>query len=148
MTDTPSTLTDKEAEFIRIIAEGGTVRQAAQELDVSPALLMKWLAEPANETLREHYARAREMQGDDYADRVVETALDPAIDPSEKRVRIDAFKWAAGKRKPKVYGERMQLEQTLRIKPAEQMGDDELAAIASGGGAGAFAATRNPGEPD
>ena len=105
-------LSPKEALFVEIIAEGGTIRSAAADLQVSPALLCKWLADPAKDALREQYARAREAQGDDYADRVVETALDPDIDAAEKRVRIDAFKWAAGKRKPKVYGDKVTAEHT------------------------------------
>ena len=101
---------DKQAKFIEIIADGGTIRKAAADLKVSPALLCKWLAEPENESLREQYVRARESQGDAYADRVIETVEDPTLDPNEKRVRIDAYKWAAGKRKPKVYGDKQQHE--------------------------------------
>lgn len=110
-------LSPKEALFVEIIAEGGTIRSAAADLQVSPALLCKWLADPAREALREQYTRAREAQGDDYADRVVETAIDPTLDPAEKRVRIDAFKWAAGKRKPKVYGDKVDLTHSGGDKP-------------------------------
>jgi hypothetical protein len=99
-------------EFIRIIAEGGTVRQAADSLKVSPALICKWLAAAENANLREQYARAREAQGDAYADKVIETAEDKNLDAAEKRVRMDAYKWAAGKRKPKVYGDRLTAEHT------------------------------------
>lgn len=101
---------DKHAKFIEIIADGGTTRKAAEELKVSAALLCKWLADPENEILREQYARARESQADAYADRVIETVENPLLDPNEKRVRIDAYKWAAGKRKPKVYGDKASVE--------------------------------------
>jgi hypothetical protein len=98
---------DKEAEFIRIIADGGTWATACAELGVSSFTLSKWLRE--NDDLAKQYAHAREAQGDIYADRVVDTAMDATIDPAVARVRIDALKWAAGKRKPKVYGDKVQL---------------------------------------
>jgi len=98
---------DKEARFVELIALGGTMRSVADELSVSPSLLCKWLADPNRTELREQYAHAREAQGDIYADRVVDTAMDPTIDPTVARVRIDALKWAAGKRKPKVYGDKV-----------------------------------------
>lgn len=98
---------DKQARFIQIIADGGTWQTAQTELKVSSFTLSKWLREDAE--LAKQYAHAREAQGDIYADRVIDTAMDPTIDPATARVRIDALKWAAGKRKPKVYGDRMQL---------------------------------------
>jgi hypothetical protein len=101
---------DKEARFVELIALGGTMRSVADELSVSPSLLCKWLADPSRKELREQYAHAREAQGDIYADRVVDTAMDPTIDPAVARVRIDALKWAAGKRKPKVYGDKVTTE--------------------------------------
>jgi hypothetical protein len=96
---------DKEAEFIRIIADGGTWATACEQLRVSSATLSKWLREDAE--LQKQYAHAREAQGDIYADRVIDTAIDKSLDPAEKRVRMDAYKWAAGKRKPKVYGDKL-----------------------------------------
>ena len=100
---------DKHAEFIRIIAEGGTMRDAATALKCSPALLCKGRANEDNVTLREHYVRARENQADAFADEIVDVARDKTCDPSHARVRIDALKWAAGKRKPKVYGDKLEL---------------------------------------
>ena len=99
---------DKEAEFIRIIADGGTWATACAELGVSSFTLSKWLRE--NDDLAKQYAHAREAQGDIYADRVVDTAMDAKMDPAVARVRIDALKWAAGKRKPKVYGDKINTE--------------------------------------
>lgn len=97
---------DREARFIEHIADGGTLRSAGALLGVSAGLLCKWLADPSRNELREQYARAREAQGDAYADRVIETAESTILDPADKRARIDAYKWAAGKRKPKVYGDK------------------------------------------
>jgi hypothetical protein len=114
MTDEP--FDDKQARFVQIIADGGTWASACADLGVSSFTLSKWLRE--DDDLAKQYARAREAQGDIYADRVVDTAMDPTIDPAVARVRIDALKWAAGKRKPKVYGDKLAIG-----------GADDLAAI-------------------
>lgn len=96
---------DQQAKFVQHIAEGGTWRSASKLLGVSSYSFSKWLS--SDEQLAKQYARALEAQGDEYAFRVIETAEDPTIDPADKRARIDAYKWAAGKRKPKVYGDRL-----------------------------------------
>jgi hypothetical protein len=99
---------DKQDQFNAMIAEGATWRMCAARLKVSTATFSKWIA--GDPDLEKQYAHALEAQGDDYAFKVIETAEDPVLDPNEKRVRIDAYKWAAGKRKPKVYGDRQQME--------------------------------------
>jgi hypothetical protein len=63
------------------------------------------------------YARAREDQGDSYAEKVTDLA-EAAVTAGDRtiiegiRVAIDALKWAAGKRRPKVYGDKMTQEVT------------------------------------
>ncbi len=64
-----------------------------------------------------NYARAREDQADSYADQITDLANN-AVTCQDRtviegmRVAIDALKWAAGKRKPKVYGEKVSTEIT------------------------------------
>lgn len=109
---TPEQRAILEQRMVEIIAQGGTFEKAAKEFGCSAALLCKWISDPEATELREQYMRAREAQGDAYADKVIDTAEDPTLDANEKRVRIDAYKWAAGKRKPKVYGDRVTQEHT------------------------------------
>ena len=106
MTDEP--FDNKKARFVQIIADGGTLRGAAIELGTSTTTLKRWLRE--DEALRAHYACAREDQADSFADEIIETSRDASLDPNDRRVRIDALKWAAGKRKPKVYGDKVLTE--------------------------------------
>ena len=63
---------------------------------------------------REKYARAREMQGDYYAERIsdVMDEIRTTDDAQMARVKIDALKWLAGKRKPKTYGDKVEQEHT------------------------------------
>jgi hypothetical protein len=98
---------DKKARFVQIIADGGTLRGSAAELGTTTTTLKRWLRE--DEELRAHYACAREDQADSFADEIIETSRDASLDPNDRRVRIDALKWAAGKRKPKVYGDKVVL---------------------------------------
>jgi transposase-like protein len=133
---------DKEARVVEIIALGGTIRSAATEIGVDQSTITRWLQDESRVAFRTQYAQAREAQADSFFDEVVDVSRDPTIDPATARVRIDALKWAAGKRKPKVYGDRVQLDQTVTVKPADQMDDNELAAIALGSGAGIAAPSR------
>lgn len=66
-------------------------------------------------TFFDNYARAREAQADYYADEVPYIA-DTEPDPNKARVRIDARKWAAGKLKPKVYGDKLDISGDLNVK--------------------------------
>ena len=70
----------------------------------------RWVAE--NPQFREHYAHAREAQGDADADFVVDIAdqvLKGKVSPQAGSVAIQARKWSAGVRKPKIYGNRLDL---------------------------------------
>lgn len=58
----------------------------------------------------EQYARARQAQADVLFDELIEIADDRSDDPASRRVRVDARKWAASKLKPKVYGDKVDLQ--------------------------------------
>jgi esterase/lipase len=74
-----------------------------------------WL-NPKNEDYDEqffnNYARAREESADLDAEKIQEIAektLKNEYDPRSARVAIDAYKWAAGVKKPKKYGNKIDL---------------------------------------
>lgn len=55
------------------------------------------------------YAQAREDQADFDADQIGQIADETRrgkVDPAAARVAIDAYKWTAGRRKPRVYGDK------------------------------------------
>lgn len=89
------------------------------------------------------YARARELQQDREADKIVVIA-DEAKDANIARLQIDARKWRASKLAPKKYGERMDmnLSGTVQTMPqeavdariAELLGKAGIAAAAGGAG--------------
>ena len=100
---------DKEAQIVQHIAEGGTLRSAADLIGVDQSTITRWLQDESRTEFRTQYAHAREAQADAFADEIVDVARDKVRDPAQARVLIDALKWAAGKRKPKVYGDKVVL---------------------------------------
>lgn len=72
---------------------------------------------------------------DDTEENEVEVVFDPTA-VARNRLRVDARKWLAGKMAPKKYGDKVEttLAGSLRVVTATELKDDELAAIATGGG--------------
>lgn len=123
----PSEFTEATADAIcERIADGESLRAICRDEGMpSKATVFRWLA--ANEAFQDQYARAREAQADSLFDDVLEIADDSRNDWMERngegdpgwalngdhiqrtRVRIDARKWMAGKLRPKVYGEKLDL---------------------------------------
>lgn len=111
------------------IANGESLRAICDEDGMpSKTSVFRWLAD--NEAFRDQYARARETQADALFDDVLEIADNARNDWMERRgeedagwvangehiqrskLRIDARKWMAGKLRPKVYGEKQEIEHT------------------------------------
>lgn len=102
------------------IAEGNSLVSILKEDDELPSYttVMKWLRQ--NPEFAANYARAREDQADHDADKIgdiAERVVKGEVDPQAARVAIDAYKWAAGKRKPKVYGEKMMVGGSADMDP-------------------------------
>lgn len=133
------------------IADGESLRKICRDEDMPvTSSVCKWLNEqPA---FAEQYARAREVQADTMADDILSIADDGLNDTyldgdgnkrtdqdviARSRLRVDARKWLASKMAPKKYGDKVQTEITgsLSVRSAKDYTDDELAAIAAGGGA-------------
>lgn len=102
----------KEAEIIRLFEEGGTYRSVAKEMGIHPENIRQMIRDPRRALFYAHYVRAREEQAHAYADEIVDVSRDKEVDPATARMRVDALKWIAGKRKPKVYGDKLLNEHT------------------------------------
>ena len=100
-----------------LVLEGRTVTQACDAIGIDKSTIYRWLK--VHLDFRDKYARAREEAAHANADDVQEVAarvLNNTLEPDRGRVVIDALKWTAGKRKPKVYGDRQIVD----------LGDDTL----------------------
>lgn len=98
--------------------------------------VMEWRQE--DEMFAEKYARAREDQADFLAEELVDIA-DQATDANLARLQIDARKWKAGKLKPKVYGDRVNLDADFNVKLDDGQVESRLAHLLGKAGA-AFSA--------
>ncbi len=100
------------AEICRRIAEGEPLTKICRDPKM-PAYrtVLGWRV--TNDEFAQLYARAREDAADTLADRICELAErveKGELEAHAGRTAIDALKWVAAKLKPKVYGDRQQLE--------------------------------------
>lgn len=88
------------------LAEGKSLVRVCKELDVQYRDVFTWLRDPAKKGFADNYALAREAQSHLFAEDVITISDDPTLQSDDKRVRIDARKWYAGKMQPKKYGDK------------------------------------------
>ena len=102
---------DVAEEIFSQLIEGKSLAEICRQKGMPKyRTVFQWLQD--DERFALDYARAREAQADTDADRIGEIAGKVAqglMDPQAARVAIDAYKWTAGKRKPKVYGDKLDL---------------------------------------
>ncbi|MFJ6328110.1 MULTISPECIES: terminase small subunit protein [unclassified Rhizobium] len=131
MTGRPSDFTQAMADTIcEQLAEGNSLRKICAPKDMpSKAAVFRWLA--AHDTFRDQYARAREAQADALFDEILDIANTPITGKKTKvdkdgnvievtkgdmiehrRLQIDARKWIASKLRPKVYGDKLDVDVT------------------------------------
>ena len=108
----PTTYSEKITEEIcRRIMEGESLRTITLDEHMpTRSTVHLWLS--VNKEFSDHYARARDLQGDTYADEIVSIA-DQATDrdsAAAAKVKVDARKWVASKLKPKKYGDKLDLD--------------------------------------
>lgn len=89
------------------IAEGESLRDICKD-DGMPnkSSVFRWVG--SDDTLRDQYARAREVQADvefDEIREIADTATPENVNVA--RLQIDARKWRASKMRPKVYGDKL-----------------------------------------
>ena len=99
-------------KIIEDICNGLPVRQILKGDDM-PSFhhLLKWIE--ARPEWGEQYTRAKQESADFDADNVnyiAELCLRGKVDPANARVAIDAYKWSAGKKKPKKYGDMIKID--------------------------------------
>jgi len=90
---------DKDAILSKVfdaMCEGKTVEQICASNPDFPVerTIYRWLVD--DEKCQE-YVRAKAVRAELLANKVIATAEDEDLKPDDKRVRIDAYKWAAGK---------------------------------------------------
>lgn len=124
MTGRPSSYKQSMADSIcEKIADGLSIRTIClDETMPCKSTVFKWLVD--NKSFSDQYARAREAQADTLFDEILDIADDAGCDTytdkdgniktdqeviGRSKLRVDARKWMAGKLRPKVYGDKLEL---------------------------------------
>ena len=117
---------EKAALLCSRIADGNSLRSVC-EMDDMPTTQTHYTWMSKHPEYLEQYARAKTDSADSDADRVeniAEKTLRGEYDPQSARVAIDAYKWTAGKKRPKKYGERVAVD--MSKKELSDMDEEEL----------------------
>ena len=105
------------SELCARIAVGNSLRKVCEAKDMpSVSTVYEWHSKYPE--FSEQYARAKEDSADSDADRIEEIAekvLDGEYEPAQARTAIDAYKWTAGKKRPKRYGDKIQTEHSGNV---------------------------------
>ena len=128
----PSSYTEEIANaFCSELALGNSLRSVCARDDMpSHQTIYTWFTK--HPEFLEQYARAKVDSGDADADKIEEIAektLRGEVEPAAARVAIDAYKWTAGKKRPKKYGEKIQTEHSGHINDYSNLSPDELARV-------------------
>lgn len=121
----PSKAGDHKTPICQWIAEGKSLAAYCREKKIDYSTVMDWLN--ADSAFANNYTRAREESAEADADKVADVAnrvVAGEIDPNAARVAIDAYKWAAGKRKPKKYGDKLEIDATIQGEIKVTIGGD------------------------
>jgi transposase len=98
-------------EICEHLANGGSLRAwCAREANPTFSTVYKWLEQQAS--FADEYARARERQAHNDADRLNELVEDlqaRQVPADVARVMIDALKWTAARRCARSYGDKVQV---------------------------------------
>lgn len=117
---------DLASKFASEIALGNSLRSVVSRDDMpSHQTIYNWLAKYPS--FVEQYTRAKTDSGDSDADRIEEIAekvLTGEYDPASARVAMDAYKWTAGKKRPKKYGDKIHNVHSGKIDT--DMSDEDL----------------------
>jgi hypothetical protein len=117
------------AELREEITGGKSIATFAKERGINYGTLRDWVdADPGRASI---YARAREDRADTFADAIREISEETAVEArhqgeeivlglsqaviAHNRLRIDSLKWLASKMKPRVYGEKLEVEGKLAL---------------------------------
>lgn len=115
------------AEICRLIGEGkslNTICKAHGMPDINT--VYDW--REAHPDFDRRYARARCDQADTHTEEMLDVARasrksETSEEVQSARLLVDTLKWRAGKLKPKVYGDKLQLDAEVNVRA---MSDEEI----------------------
>jgi hypothetical protein len=117
-------------DICRKIASGKSLRKICKPKTMPDKdTVIGWSFGATRESLEDNfpemYRLARKAQAEYYYDQCVDIA-DNAKDTQKARLQIDIRKWAAGKMRPKVYGDKINMEHSGGITLTHEQALEEL----------------------
>jgi len=114
---TPEEIETIQSHIIEHLASGRSLKKILDDDDDMPvrSTIYLWLNPNKDEfdaNFSNNYAQAREDSADvdaDKIERVVDLIEDKTVDPAQGRAMMDGLKWIAARKKPKKYGDRLDL---------------------------------------
>ncbi|MDQ0558695.1 hypothetical protein QO004_000470 [Rhizobium mesoamericanum] len=122
------------SKICEMIADGKSLRSICRDEGMpSKSTVFGWLADERYSSFRTKYALAREAQADTLFDEMLDIADDGSNDWMEKKfgeetrwvengeamrrsdIRIKTRQWMAAKMRPKVYGDRLDLDVNAKV---------------------------------
>ena len=106
---------------VDVIVNGGTVKVLAERIGVSTGLISEWVEARG---YGERVARARQHYADRLAQETLTLADDESIDTNRAKLMIDARRWLASKWHRNVYGDKVDVTNTVTV---QRLTDEQLA---------------------
>jgi hypothetical protein len=109
---------EQKADLVRKVFDGmieTSVEFACSEVGIAEASFYKWVA--LDQQLAEEYARARNIvsyRGESDLERINRLTLAGEYDPKAANVASQNVRWLMGRRNPKVYGDRSEVDVTSK----------------------------------
>lgn len=120
----PSELTESKLdELLSALSTGDSMAKISQRIGVSVTTI--WRMCEADKELDEKYTRAKQQKAQYLAEQIIDIADDPELKPDDKRIRVDARKWVAGKYYGKLFGDKIMTEHSGTIGTTD-LSDEEL----------------------
>lgn len=104
-----------------MIVNGGTVKVLAERIGVSTGLISEWVEARG---YGERVARARQHYADRLAQETLSLADDESIDTNRAKLMIDTRRWLASKWYRNVYGDKVDVTNTVTV---QRLTDEQLA---------------------
>lgn len=108
--------TDETAELIcDLLMDGMSLVKICDREDMpNRSTVMRWMAK--DDSFATRCARARTMQADLMDDMILDTAKASTPETAAAdRVKISAFQWRASKLEPKRYGDKLDIDGTMKL---------------------------------
>ncbi len=104
---------DQKATAIKMAVEGKSLKKIREELGLEAILF--WRARQSDADFERQWQEARFEGLEENADELMDIARDETVDLGRARLISENTKWLLSKRKPRAYGDRLDLNVTSAI---------------------------------